>query len=208
MQSQVRILAGALAIALVGGLTAAAVSQAQTATPSLSYTADGKLIAPKDYRSWVYLSSGMDMSYSEGAGAGDTHAFDNVFVNREAYAAYQKTGTWPDKTIFVLEARKGEQRGSINKKGLYQGAMLGGEVHVKDTARFKSGWAFFPIDGDKPGAAVPQTSSCNTCHEQHAAVDTTFVQFYPTLQAKAAEMKTYSAAYLAEEAAQKTGALK
>ena len=32
-------------------------------------------------------------------------------------------------------------------------------------------------------------------------MDTTFVQFYPTLQAKAPEMKTCSAAYLAEEAA-------
>ena len=40
--------------------------------------------------------------------------------------------------------------------------------------------------------------------EQHGAVDTTFVQFYPTLLPKAAEMKTFSAAYLAEEAAAKT----
>ena len=203
MQSQVRILAGALAIALVGGLTAAAVSQAQTAPPAISYTADGKLVPPKDYRSWVYLSTGMDMSYTDTPGAADHHMFDNVFVNREAYAAYQKTGTWPDKTIFVLEARMGEQRGSINKKGQFQGAVMGAETHVKDTARFKSGWAFFPLDGKGPTAALPQTSACNTCHEQHGAVDTTFVQFYPTLQAKAAEMKTYSAAYLAEEAAAK-----
>lgn len=203
MQSQVRILAGALAIALAGGLTATAVSQAQPASPSISYTADGKLIAPKDYRSWVYLSTGMDMSYSDVAGVGDSHTFDNVFVNREAYAAYQKTGTWPDKTIFVLEARAGQQRGSINKKGVYQGSVLGAEVHVKDTARFKSGWAFFPINANGPTAALPQTSACNTCHEQHGAVDTTFVQFYPTLQEKAAQMKTYSAAYLAEETAAK-----
>jgi hypothetical protein len=203
MQSQVRILAGALAIALAGGLTAAAVSQAETTAPSVSYTADGKLVSPKDYRSWVNLSSGMDMSYSDAPGAADHHMFDNVFVNREAYAAYQKPGTWPEKTIFVLEARMGEQRGSINKKGLYQGAVMGGEAHVKDTARFKSGWAFFPLSGDAPSAALPQTSQCNVCHEQHGAVDTTFVQFYPTLQAKAAEKKTYSAAYLAEEAAAK-----
>lgn len=204
MSSPLRILAGALAVALAGGLTAAAVSQAQTAAPAVSYTADGKLIPPKDYRSWVYLSSGMDMSYSDAPGAADHHMFDNVFVNREAYAAYQKTGTWPDKTIFVLEARMAEQRGSINKKGMFQGAgVMGREAHVKDVARFKSGWAFFPLNGDTPGAALPQTSACNTCHEQHGAVDTTFVQFYPTLQDKAAQMKTYSAAYLAEEAAAK-----
>jgi Cytochrome P460 len=203
MPSRTRILAGALAVALAGGLTAAAVSHAATETPAVNYTPDGKLIPPKDYRTWVYLSSGMDMAYTDNPGAVDHHMFDNVFVNREAYAAYQKTGTWPEKTIFVLEARMGQQRGSINKNGMFQSPeVMGREAHVKDK-RFKSGWAFFPIDGDKPGAAVPQTSSCNTCHEQHGAVDTTFVQFYPTLQAKAAEMKTYSAAYLAEEAAAK-----
>jgi hypothetical protein len=37
------------------------------------------------------------------------------------------------------------------------------------------------------------------CHEQHGAVDTTFVQFYPTLMPKAQEMKTLAAAYLADE---------
>ncbi|MFL5297965.1 MAG: cytochrome P460, partial [Phenylobacterium sp.] len=68
--------------------------------------------------------------------------------------------------------------------------------------RFASGWAFFPFNNaDKPAAALSQTSQCNVCHEKHGAVDTTFVQFYPTLIAKAQEMKTMSAAYLAEEKA-------
>ena len=82
--------------------------------------------------------------------------------------------------------------------------VMGREAHVKDTARFKSGWAFFPANGAAPAPALPQTSVCNQCHEAHGAVDTTFVQFYPTLLPKAAEMKTFSAAYLAEEAAAKT----
>ncbi len=29
------------------------------------YTPGGELIAPTDYREWVYLSSGIDMSYSD-----------------------------------------------------------------------------------------------------------------------------------------------
>jgi hypothetical protein len=74
---------------------------------------------------------------------------------------------------------------------------------VKDVARYKSGWAFFP-SGDGPTAALSQTSQCNVCHEQHGAVDTTFVQFYPTLLPTALEKKTLSAAYLAEEAKAKT----
>ncbi len=198
MQSRVRIFSAALAIALAGGLTAAAVSRAAPASPNLVYTADGKLVFPKDYRTWVYLSTGMDMAYVEGPPRTE-HIFDSVFVNPEAYAAFQKTGTWPDKTVMVLEVRKGQGRGSINKSGVFQTDQLGREVHVKDVARFKSGWAFFP-GGDNP-TALPQTSQCNVCHEQHGAVDTTFVQFYPTLLPTALEKKTMSAAYLAEEAA-------
>jgi hypothetical protein len=199
MPSRVRIVSAALAVAIAGGLMAAAASRAAPAVaPALAYTPDGKLIFPKDYRTWVYLSTGMDMAYVEGPPRSD-HIFDSVFVNPEAYAAFQKTGTWPDKTVMVLEVRKGQGRGSINKSGVFQTDQLGREAHVKDVARFKSGWAFFP-GGDNP-TALPQTSQCNVCHEQHGAVDTTFVQFYPTLLPTALERKTLSAAYLAEEAA-------
>jgi hypothetical protein len=205
MSSRIRIFTAALAVAVAGGLTATAVSRAQSHAPAFSYTADGKLNFPKDYRTWVYLSTGLDMAYVENAGMGDLHMFDSVFVNREAYDAYQRTGTWPDKTIMVLEVRRGVQNGSINKKGHFQADRIGLEAHVKDTARFKSGWAFFPLkDEANPTVALPQTSQCNVCHEEHAAVDTTFVQFYPTLMAKAQEMKTLSAAYVAEEAKAKT----
>jgi hypothetical protein len=198
MQSRLRIASAALAIAGATGLIAATVSHAASAAPAAVYTADGKLVFPKDYRTWVYLSSGMDMAYVEGA-ASDQHLFDSVFVDPASYASFQKTGIWPDKTVMVLEVRKGQGRGSINKRGVFQTDKVGSEVHVKDVARFKSGWAFFP-SGPGPTAALSQTSQCNVCHEQHGAVDTTFVQFYPTLLPKAQEMKTLSAAYLAEEA--------
>ena len=200
MSSRVRILASALGVALAGGLAAAAISQAaEKPAPALAYTADGKFVAPKDYRTWVYLSTGVDMAYLEGPPPSQ-HTFDSVFVDPASYAAFQRTGTWPDKTVMVLEVRKGQGRGSINKNGVFQTDRVGAEVHVKDLARFKSGWAFFPA-GDGPTAALPQTSQCNVCHEQHGAVDTTFVQFYPTLLPTALEKKTMSAAYLAEEAA-------
>ncbi len=195
MQSRLGILSAALAIAIVGGLTATAVSQAQPKKPALVYSADGKLVFPADYRTWVYLSTGVDMAYLEGPPPSE-HTFDSVFVDPASYAAYQKTGMWPDKTVMILEVRKGQNRGSINKAGVFQTDRVGFEAHVKDVARFKSGWAFFPGSG----VALPQDSGCNKCHEQHGAVDTTFVQFYPTLLPKAQEMKTFSAAYLAEEA--------
>ena len=187
-------------------LIAAAVSKAETPTPVAgpAYSPDGRMIFPRDYRSWVYLSSGLDMSYVEGAGASGMSIFDNVFVNREAYAAFQKTGTWPDKTVMVLEARRGEQNGSINKHGRFQTDVMGAEIHVKDEARFKGGWAFFGFDGDKPGELFPQAAACYSCHREHAAVDTTFVQFYPTLLPIAKAHGTLSQAYLSDEAAAKT----
>ncbi len=144
------------------------------------------------------------MSYRDTA-PGVTHAFDSVFVNRDAYDAYMKTGTWPNGTVMVLEVRKGQSKGSINQAGLFQTDYLAAEVHVKDTPRFKKdGWAFFPRRaGEEASKALPETSDCNVCHEQHGAVDTTFVQFYPTLLPKAQEMKTLAASYLADEAAKK-----
>ena len=36
------------------------------------------------------------------------------------------------------------------------------------------------------GELLPKTRSCYSCHEQNGAVDTTFVQFYPTLRDVAA----------------------
>jgi hypothetical protein len=48
---------------------------------------------------------------------------------------------------------------------------------------------------------VPKEAECYSCHEQHAAVDTTFVQFYPTLIELAKSKGTLSANYLKDEAA-------
>jgi hypothetical protein len=160
-----------------------------------SYTADGLLNLPEDYRSWVYLSSGFDMSYSAQMTM-DHHMFDNVFVEPGAYKSFLETGTWPDKTMLVLEARGAQSRGSINKSGNYQASeVMGFEVHVKDSARFPDQWAFFAFNDSKPAKMLPQTMECYSCHAAHAAVDTTFVQFYPTLLPIARAKLTLSKAY-------------
>jgi hypothetical protein len=164
-----------------------------------TYTADGKLKFPADYREWVYLTTGMDMSYRPMAGM-DHSMFDNVFVNPEAYKAFVQTGIWPDKTMLVLEARVARSKGSINKKGHFQTTeVMGREVHVKDQTRFPGKWAFFSSEDGVTANLLPKEMECYSCHEQHAAVDTTFVQFYPTLLGIAKKKKTLSASYLKEE---------
>jgi hypothetical protein len=164
------------------------------------YTADGSLKFPANYREWVYLTSGVDMSYSPNMDMGHS-MFDNVFVNPEAYKAFLQTGTWPDKTMLVLEARMAGNKGSINKNGHFQtGNIMGRDVHVKDEARFPGKWAFFNAEDGVTGKLLPREMDCYSCHEQHGAVDTTFVQFYPTLLEIAKKKNTLSAAYLKEEA--------
>ena len=192
------------AAAAAAALGLAATSQAEAPKGPARFTADGKMEFPKDYRTWVYLTTGMDMSYTEGP-APSAHAFDSVFVNREAYDGFLKTGHWPDKTVFVLEVRRAQNRGSINKNGFFQTARAGMEVHVKDEARFKDsgGWAFFGgFAAEGPGNKIPTGAGCIACHEKHGAVDTTFVQFYPTLVPVAQAKATFSPAYLKEAAAE------
>jgi len=175
------------------------------ATPlpsSPEYTAAGDLKLPENYRQWTYLTTGFDMSYSANAMQMDHHMFDNVFVNPEAYSAFLANGTWPDKTVLVLEQRMAEGKGSINQRGNFQGTdIMGLEIHVKDEARFPGKWAFFIFDNTNTAKMVATDMACYSCHAQHAAVDTTFVQFYPTLLPLAKAKGTLSTGYLKETAA-------
>ncbi|MGB7267112.1 MAG: cytochrome P460 family protein, partial [Terracidiphilus sp.] len=154
-------------------------------------------------REWIYLTSGIDMSYKPDTGTAPEHSvFDNVFVNPEAYRSFLATGAWPDKTVMVLELREAKSKGSINQRGHFQGTQLMGfEVHVKDEARFPGNWAFFDFGtSGANGKLMPQSATCYSCHAAHGAVDTTFVQFYPTLLPIAQLKKTLSDAYLKDEA--------
>jgi hypothetical protein len=165
----------------------------------VQYTAAGELKFPDQYRKWVYLTSGFDMSYSASMRMGNAHTFDNVFVNPEAYDSFLKSGTWPDHTMLVLEVRQGQGRGSINQAGSYQGERTAVEVHVKDEARFAGKWAFFGFEAEGTKARmIPTSADCYSCHAEHGAVDTTFVQFYPTLLPVARTKGTLAASYLKE----------
>jgi hypothetical protein len=111
--------------------------------------------------------------------------FTNVFVNPTAYKAFLQSGTWPDKTLFILEIRESN---TVNKtkegfNGYYQGEIVAVEAEVKDEKRFPGKWAFFGLSTtDAPGTQLPTAASCYVCHATNAAVDNTFVQFYPVLR--------------------------
>ena len=147
----------------------------------------------------MFLTSSLDLNYSKAADPDQMHMLDNVFVNPESYKAFVKTGSWPDKTILVKENRMAESAGTLSKSGRFQTGVMNLEIHAKDEARFPGKWAFFvSSDGKAPGTLMPQSASCYSCHQDHGAVDTTFVQFYPTLLVIAKDKGTLSAAYLKE----------
>jgi hypothetical protein len=182
----------------------AASGSASNAVYAPTYTKGGDLVPPLQYREWIYLTSGLDMSYTPKSDP-NMSMFDNVFVNPEAYRSFLTTGTWPDKTVMVLETRGASAKGSINKSGHFQsGSLMGLEIHVKDEARFPGKWAFFDVASESKATLFPQTATCYSCHAEHAAVDTTFVQFYPTLLPIAQKKGTFSHAYLKETAAETT----
>ena len=160
------------------------------ATPGPQFTTDGKLRRPDGYRRWVYVSSGYAMSYSPSPDG--TQMFTNVFVIPSAYDYYLANGKWPDKTMFVLEEYGSASRGSINKAGKYQDEFAGLAAEVKDESRFPDKWAYFDFGQDRPAAAAitPSQNACWKCHEQNAAVEHSFVQFYPVLLKVAREKGT------------------
>jgi hypothetical protein len=145
------------------------------------FTADAKLVRPTDYRRWIYVSSGFGMSYTQKPD--DMQMFTNVFVVPAAYDYYLANGRWPDKTMFVLEIYGSTSQGSINKHGSYQKDFMGLDVEVKDEARFADHWAYFNFEsGDQAAPSIaPAQNACWKCHEQNAAVEHSFVQFYPEL---------------------------
>jgi hypothetical protein len=171
-----------------------------SAADNAEFTASGDLVRPANYREWVFLSSGLGMTYGPNAPAPDApRRFDNVYVNPSAYRHFMRTGKWPDGTVLILEIRDSESKGSINKHGSYQTSLVAMEANVKDSRRFPDGgWAFFdlsPRAGELPVTAkrIAPGNRCEQCHSTNGAVDNTFVQFYPELIPVAKRFGTFKA---------------
>src|ERR1700693_1551916 len=117
----------------------------------------------------------------------------SVFVRPWAYQSFLKSGKWPDKTMFVVEERGSQTKGSINKVGHFQTDRMGFGVEVKDSS-LADKWAYFNFDEDTKSASANPKEGCFQCHEDHAAVEHSFVQFYPTLKPVAKKFGTYKEA--------------
>jgi Cytochrome P460 len=178
-----------LAIIAMSGLVAQQTGHSAPTVNQPQYADGNRLVRPQNYREWIYLSSGLGMAYSPNPRT--PPAFTNVFVAPSAYRAFVATGRWPDKTIFVLEERGASSKGSINKGGHFQSDLQGIAAAVKDESRFPEEWAYFSFGLDQQSAPANPKEACWQCHNEHGAMDNTFVQFYPTLKPIAMRFGTY-----------------
>jgi hypothetical protein len=176
-----------LAIAILLVVASVVVAHPEGETDKPQYNKDGELLRPANYREWIFLSAGLGMNYSPAPGSHDM--FTNVFVPQWAYKEFLKSGQWPDKTTFVVEERSAQSKGSINKHGNFQTDLMGMGVEVKDSS-LPDKWAYFNFDDNATAAANPK-QACFSCHEKNAAVERSFVQFYPTLKPVAQKFGTY-----------------
>jgi hypothetical protein len=162
-----------------------------------------QLLFPSDYRQWVYLSSGLDMQY-----VGEPKLpckespcpslFENVYVRRDFYDVFLKNRVWPAGTVMVLEKRCAARKVSIDTNGSVQQKLFLVAASQKAAG---NGWNYYLFGNDAPltcsgpdpnfsGLKKDPTSNsdpkiagiCWQCHRDHAAIDNTFVQFYPTLK--------------------------
>jgi hypothetical protein len=149
------------------------------------FTAHKELIRPEGYREWVFVGSSLGLSYQEGQPSNDPK-FHNIYLKPSVYQHFQKTGSFPDGTILVMEVATAASQVSINRHGQFQDRFVGIEAAVKDSSRFPEKWAYFSFIGEdgRPkdtAKAFPQ-QACWSCHNEHAATDNVFTQFYPVLR--------------------------
>ena len=153
------------------------------------YTSGDELVRPENYREWIFLSSRLRVNSK--ASSGERETFGDVFVSRPAYHQFRETGSWPDRTVLVLEKRMSWSKTSAEILDHFETDLTGISLEVKDTARFKEKWAYFSFDSSAKTAKANPIAACWQCHNGGGAVENTWVQFYPTLKPLAQQFGTY-----------------
>ena len=168
---------GVFCVAVPGG------SENKMAQPR--YVEGKQLARPEGYREWMFVGSNLGIGYDEG-GASRSSSFKNMYIQPEAYRQFVATGTFPEKTILVMEVFTAGENAPIVRRGQFQDKFRGVEVALKDGEKFAEKWAYFNFIGGE-GKQLSQAKAfpkeaCWNCHNQHGAADNVFVQFYPVLR--------------------------
>jgi hypothetical protein len=169
-------------------LTAEMVAGAEK--PAVIFEGKDTLLRPKEYRDWIFVGSSLGLRYEQDPGKEappKTEHFSNVYIDPAAYREFAKTGKFPDGTALLLEIATLEAKKEPGLQGSYQKEFVRLEAAVKDSKRFENGWAYFSFT-ETPGKLKEKAqpfakNACYDCHNQKAATDNVFTQFYPVLRA-------------------------
>jgi hypothetical protein len=156
------------------------------------YTADGDLILPKNFETWIFLGAPFTPNTLNG-GEANFPEFHNVYIEPVSYAIYKKSGQFPEGTIFFKELQlttsKQYPDGSRTEpsgRGFFPGALNGADVTVKDSKRYAAtgGWGYYNFNHHEPKAATAKLrpkEECAYCHIAGAKKDEVWTQFYSRL---------------------------
>ena len=137
MKARAFILKGGLVLALVGlilfvTVTPTEPAAAQVAKPSaIKFGSDGALMRPEGYREWVYVGTPLTPNDMNNGNA-PFPEFHNVYIQPEAWAAYKRSGKFPDGTTLVKELVSVGSKAATSGKGYFMGEFIGLEVAMKD----------------------------------------------------------------------------
>lgn len=150
-----------------------------------SYDDEGALNIPVGYREWVFVGASLGLSYSEEIKREGPGRFHHIYMQPESYRQYRDEGTFPEKTMLVMENYSAGSKENPNLHGHFEDERVGLEVALKDSEQFEDGWAYFNFTTAKglgqTAKAFPK-AACYDCHAEHAQDDNVFVQFYPILR--------------------------
>lgn len=147
--------------------------------------------APEGYREWVYLGTPLTPNDMNGGQAAFPE-FHNVYIDPKSFAAYKKTGEFPEGTTIVKELVSVGSKAATSGKGYFMGEFTGLEVAIKDSKKYADtySWGFYSFGHEYPLAekAIPQpAANCATCHQANAAEELVFTQYYPVARAAKAQ---------------------
>jgi hypothetical protein len=142
----------------------------------------GELLLPENIEEWVFLGSSLGQRYEEVEfEPGSPGSFQVVRMEPSAYSEYQRTGKFPDGSMFSLSFYRAETDIPPNQAGFVMGELLGVEMHIRSKERFESGSGFYGFGDGKTGQLFDESHGCVACHSEHAGDDMVFDQFYPVI---------------------------
>ncbi len=156
----------------------------------------GTITLPHDFRAtWAHLGTWIVTSQvATGPGQNRiSHAngIHEVFTQPESLKAYQKTGSWPDSAVLILEVRPVQWDDLPTSHVMYAGDTIEISVMVKDSTNpFDGhanwgegwGWGLFKAADLQTNASQNHRIDCLCCHGVAKDADLVFIQGYPALR--------------------------